>query len=82
MDMDEGKLAARQVGLAILATLRANLGSLDRKCADRRRVVFSIPPRVAVLILFHIHAVEIAILHIIQQIADVSSCRCWVCNRH
>ncbi|MCB0630914.1 MAG: RidA family protein [Saprospiraceae bacterium] len=30
MDMDEGKLAARQVGLAILATLRANLGSLDR----------------------------------------------------
>lgn len=30
MDMDAGKLAARQVGLAILATLRANLGSLDR----------------------------------------------------
>ena len=31
-DMDEaaGKLAARQVGLAILATLKANLGSLDR----------------------------------------------------
>ncbi len=28
--MDEGKLAARQVGLAILATLRAQLGSLDR----------------------------------------------------
>jgi len=27
---EEGKLAARQVGLAILATLRANLGSLDR----------------------------------------------------
>jgi enamine deaminase RidA (YjgF/YER057c/UK114 family) len=26
----EGKAAARQVGLAILATLRANLGSLDR----------------------------------------------------
>lgn len=30
MDMDEGKLAARQVGLAILATLKANLGSLDK----------------------------------------------------
>jgi enamine deaminase RidA (YjgF/YER057c/UK114 family) len=30
MDMEAGKLAARQVGLAILATLRANLGSLDR----------------------------------------------------
>lgn len=29
MDMEAGKLAARQVGLAILATLRANLGSLD-----------------------------------------------------
>ena len=31
-DMDEatGKLAARQVGLAILATLKANLGTLDR----------------------------------------------------
>lgn len=28
--MEEGKLAARQVGLAILATLKANLGSLDR----------------------------------------------------
>jgi len=27
---EEGKLAARQVGLAILATLKANLGSLDR----------------------------------------------------
>ena len=27
---DEGKLAARQVGLAILATLKANLGSLDK----------------------------------------------------
>jgi enamine deaminase RidA (YjgF/YER057c/UK114 family) len=27
---DEGKLAARQVGLAILATLKKNLGSLDR----------------------------------------------------
>ncbi|WP_115375446.1 RidA family protein [Adhaeribacter pallidiroseus] len=27
---DEGKLAARQVGLAILATLKANLGSLNR----------------------------------------------------
>ena len=30
MDMEAGKLAARQVGLAILSTLRANLGSLDR----------------------------------------------------
>jgi enamine deaminase RidA (YjgF/YER057c/UK114 family) len=30
MDLDEGKAAARQVGLAILATLRAGLGSLDR----------------------------------------------------
>jgi enamine deaminase RidA (YjgF/YER057c/UK114 family) len=30
MDMEAGKLAARQVGLAILATLRANLGSLNR----------------------------------------------------
>lgn len=30
MDMDEGKLAARQVGLAILSTIRTNLGSLDR----------------------------------------------------
>lgn len=27
---DEGKLAARQVGLAILATLKENLGSLNR----------------------------------------------------
>jgi enamine deaminase RidA (YjgF/YER057c/UK114 family) len=30
MDIEEGKLAARQVGLAILATLKANLGSLNR----------------------------------------------------
>jgi len=30
MTMEEGKLAARQVGLAILATLKANLGSLNR----------------------------------------------------
>ena len=30
LTMDEGKLAARQVGLAILATLKANLGSFDR----------------------------------------------------
>ncbi len=30
MDMDEAKLAARQVGLAILATLKANLGSFNR----------------------------------------------------
>ena len=30
MDVEEGKLAARQVGLAILATLKKNLGSLDK----------------------------------------------------
>ncbi len=30
MTKEEGKLAARQVGLAILATLKANLGSLDK----------------------------------------------------
>ena len=30
MTMEEGKLAARQVGLAILATLKANYGSLNR----------------------------------------------------
>lgn len=30
MTADEGKLAAQQVGLAILATLRANLGSLNK----------------------------------------------------
>ncbi len=30
MTPEEGKLAARQVGLAILATLQANLGSLNR----------------------------------------------------
>ena len=30
LDLAGGKAAARQVGLAILATLRANLGSLDR----------------------------------------------------
>ncbi|WP_020570277.1 RidA family protein [Neolewinella persica] len=30
LDVEAGKLAARQVGLAILATLKANLGSLDR----------------------------------------------------
>lgn len=30
LDMEEGKLAARQVGLAILATIRANIGSLDK----------------------------------------------------
>ena len=30
LDENEGKMAARQVGLAILATLRANLGSLNR----------------------------------------------------
>ena len=30
MDMDDGKMAARQVGLAILSTLKTNLGSLDK----------------------------------------------------
>jgi enamine deaminase RidA (YjgF/YER057c/UK114 family) len=30
LTMDEGKLAARQVGLAIIATLKQNLGSLNR----------------------------------------------------
>lgn len=30
LSIEEGKLAARQVGLAILATLRQNLGSLSR----------------------------------------------------
>ncbi|HEK20210.1 MULTISPECIES: RidA family protein [unclassified Mucilaginibacter] len=30
IDMENGKLAARQVGLAMLATIRENLGSLDR----------------------------------------------------
>src|SRR6266403_2491660 len=30
LDLNAGKLAARQVGLAILATVRAELGSLDR----------------------------------------------------
>ncbi|MES2003185.1 MAG: RidA family protein [Bacteroidota bacterium] len=30
MTIEEGKLAARQVGLAILATLKVNLGSLDK----------------------------------------------------
>lgn len=30
MDKEEAKLAARQVGLAILATLKANLGSLNK----------------------------------------------------
>ena len=30
MDQEEGKKAAQQVGLAILATLKANLGSLNR----------------------------------------------------
>lgn len=30
MNIEEGKLAARQVGLAILATIRKNIGSLDR----------------------------------------------------
>lgn len=30
LTMEEGKLAAQQVGLAILATIKANLGSLDK----------------------------------------------------
>lgn len=30
LNMEEGKLAARQVGLAILATLQKNLGSLNK----------------------------------------------------
>ncbi|MBO9620358.1 MAG: RidA family protein [Niabella sp.] len=30
IDMEQGKLAARQVGLAILATIKAKLGSLDK----------------------------------------------------
>lgn len=30
MTMEEGKLAARQVGLTMLATLKSNLGSLDK----------------------------------------------------
>lgn len=30
LDLEAGKIAARQVGLSILATLRVNLGSLDR----------------------------------------------------
>jgi enamine deaminase RidA (YjgF/YER057c/UK114 family) len=30
LDIDEGKLAARQVGLAILATLKQNLGSFNK----------------------------------------------------
>jgi enamine deaminase RidA (YjgF/YER057c/UK114 family) len=30
LTMDEGKLAARQVGLAILATLKQNLGTLNK----------------------------------------------------
>lgn len=30
MDMEEGKLAAKQAGLTILATIKKNLGSLDK----------------------------------------------------
>lgn len=30
LDIEQGKIAARQVGLAILATIKANLGSLDK----------------------------------------------------
>jgi enamine deaminase RidA (YjgF/YER057c/UK114 family) len=30
LDIEQGKLAARQVGLAMLATIKASVGSLDR----------------------------------------------------
>ena len=30
LDMEQGKLAARQVGLAILSTIKTNIGSLDK----------------------------------------------------
>ena len=30
LDQDEGKMAARQVGLTMLSTIKANLGSLDK----------------------------------------------------
>jgi len=30
LDIDSGKMAARQVGLAMLATIKANIGSLNR----------------------------------------------------
>lgn len=30
MDIEQGKLAARQVGLAILSTIKTNIGSLDK----------------------------------------------------
>ena len=30
MDMEQGKLAARQVGVAMLATIKANIGTLDK----------------------------------------------------
>lgn len=30
LDIDQAKLAARQVGLAMLATIKANIGSLDK----------------------------------------------------
>jgi enamine deaminase RidA (YjgF/YER057c/UK114 family) len=30
LDIEEGKLAARQVGLSILSTIRSHLGSLDK----------------------------------------------------
>ena len=30
MDIEAGKLAARQVGLAMLSTIRANIGSLNK----------------------------------------------------
>ncbi|GAB2477283.1 RidA family protein [Algoriphagus taiwanensis] len=30
LDIEQGKIAARQVGLAMLATIKANLGSLDK----------------------------------------------------
>lgn len=30
LDIEQGKIAARQVGLAMLATIKANIGSLDK----------------------------------------------------
>ena len=38
LDVDAGKLAARQVGLAMLATIKKNLGSLNRVKRVRRKL--------------------------------------------
>jgi enamine deaminase RidA (YjgF/YER057c/UK114 family) len=45
MDKDAGKLAARQTGLTILATIRASLGSLDkvRRVIKVLGMVWSVP---------------------------------------